>query len=42
MDVGEWFGALLGAVVLIATYVFFGKRLVDQVKSLRAELEKPE
>lgn len=36
----ELFCALLGAVVLVAAYVLFGKKLVDQIKSAASETEK--
>jgi drug/metabolite transporter (DMT)-like permease len=31
-----WFIVVIGAAVLVATYVLFGKKLLDQLKSLSA------
>ena len=36
----ELFCAVLGAAVLVAAYVLFGKKLVDQIKSAGSETEK--
>lgn len=36
----DWFSALLGAAVLVASYVFFGKKLLDRLRSLKTELDK--
>jgi hypothetical protein len=36
----DLFCAVLGAAVLVAAYVLFGKRLLDQIKSAGSEIEK--